>query len=176
MNEYDEKWEDRINALLDGELSDTDAEALKSEASEDRQLARAIIEAHQLQQAMDTVHVEQAPASLRKRLKAIPREQRAESSPGFMSRLFQPRWAMALAAVPLAIIAVNLMQPETPSAAEIAKARQDLAIAFAYLDRAGSITGREIESKIGHTMADALSGSVNRTIKFNNEHSKEKEV
>jgi hypothetical protein len=83
---------------------------------------------------------------------------------------------MALAAVPLAIIAVNLMQPDTPSTAEIAKARQDLAIAFAYLDRAGSITGREIESTVGQTMADALSGSVNRTIKFSNKHSKEKEV
>ncbi len=176
MNEYDEKWEDRLNALLDGELSDADAEALKSEASDDRQLARAIIEAYQLQQAMDTVHVERAPASLQKRLNAIPREQKAESRSGFTARLFQPRWAMALAAVPLAIIAVNLMQPDTPSTTEIAKARQDLAIAFAYLDRAGSITGREIELKIGQTMADALSGSVNRTFKLQNETSKEKEV
>ena len=172
MNEYDEKWEDRINALLDGELSGTDAEALKTEATDDRALARAIIEAYQLQQAMDEVRVERAPASLRKRLNAIPREQRAETG----LRLFQPRWAMALAAVPLAIIAVNLMQPATPTADELAKARQELAIAFAYLDRAGNITGREIESKIGHTMADALSGSVNKTIKLQNENSKEKEV
>jgi anti-sigma factor RsiW len=172
MNEYDDKWEDRINALLDGELSDTDAEALKARATDDRDLARAIIEAYQLQQAMDAVQVERAPGSLTKRLNAIPREH--QQATGF--RFFQPRWAMALAAVPLAIIAVNLMQPDTPSAAEIAKARQDLAIAFAYLDRAGSITGREIGSTVGHTMADALSGSVNRTIKFSNEHSKEKEV
>jgi len=172
MNTYDDKWEDRINALLDGELSDMDADALKSEATDDRELARAIIEAYQLQRAMDAIHVERAPASLRKRLNKIPREQRAES--GF--RLFQPRWAMALAVIPLAIIAVNLMQPNTPSADEIAEARQQLAIAFAYLDKAGTITGREIESTVGHTMADALSGSVNRTIKFTNEHSKEKEV
>jgi hypothetical protein len=83
---------------------------------------------------------------------------------------------MALAAIPLAIIVVNLIQPNTPSADEIAKARQELAIAFAYLDRAGNITGREIESTVGHTMADALSGSVNRTIKLQNENSKEKKV
>ena len=176
MNEYDEKWEDRINALLEGELSDTDAEALKTQAADDRDLARAIIEAYQLQQAMDAVHVERAPASLRKRLNAIPREQKAESRPGFAARFFEPRWAMTLAAIPLAIIAVNLMQPKTPSGAEIAKARQDLAIAFAYIDRAGNITGREIESAVGNTMADALSGSVNRTIKLHNENSKEKEV
>ena len=172
MNEYDEKWEDRINALLDGDLNAADAEALKAEASDDRHLARAIVEAYQLQQAMDAVRVERAPASLRKRLSAVPREQRRTSG----SSLFHPRWAMALAVIPLTVIVVNLMQPERPSDAEIAKARQDLAIAFAYLDKAGSITGREIESKVGHTMADALSGSVNRTINLQNEDSKENEV
>ena len=83
---------------------------------------------------------------------------------------------MALAAIPLAVIVVNLVQPKTPSAGEIAQARQELAIAFAYLDRAGSITGREMKSKVGHTMADALSGSVDKTFKLQNEHSKEKEV
>jgi hypothetical protein len=174
MNEYDEKWEDQINALLAGELSDTDAEALKSEATDDRDLARAIIEAHQLQRAMDAVQVERAPASLSKRLKAIPRKQRADSRVGI--RFFEPRWVMALAAVPLAIITINLMQPGTPSDTDIAKARQDLAIAFAYIDRAGSITGREIESTVGNTMADALNGSVNKTINLQNENSKEKEV
>ena len=172
MNEYDEKWEDRINALLDGELSGTDAEALKTEATDDRELARAIIEAYQLQQAMDEVKVERAPASLSKRLNAIPREQRAETG----LRLFQPRWAMALAAVPLAIIAVNLMQPATPTADELAKARQEMAIAFAYLDRAGVITGREIESTVGGTVTDAITGSVNKAIQSQNVYSKEKKA
>ena len=83
---------------------------------------------------------------------------------------------MALAAVPLAIIAVNLMQPATPTADELAKARQELAIAFAYLDKAGQFTGREIESAVGNTMSDAIAGSVIRTIKSQNETSKEKEV
>ena len=107
MNEYDEKWEDRINALLDGELSADDAELLKAEASDDRELARAIVEAYQLQQAMDQVNVERAPQSLTKRLNAIPREHR--STPVFS--LFQPRWAMALAAIPLVVIS---RQPDAP--------------------------------------------------------------
>ena len=77
--------------------------------------------------------------------------------------LLQPRWAMALAAIPLVVIAVSLMQPDTPSASEIAQARQEMAIAFAYLDKAGVITGREIESTVGHTMADAVTGSVNKS-------------
>ena len=170
MNEYDEKWEDKINALLDGELSADDADLLKAEASDDRDLARAIVEAYQLQQAMDSVHVERAPASLTKRLYAIPRQQKPKFS------LLQPHWVAALAAIPLVIIAVSLMRPDTPSASEIAQARQEMAMAFAYLDRAGVITGREIESTVGHTMANAVTGSVNRAIKSQNLTSKEKEV
>ena len=88
MNEYDEKWEDQINALLDGELSSDDADLLKAEASDDRALARAIVEAYQLQQAMDAIDVERAPASLTRKLQAIPRKHRTK--PVFS--LFQPRW------------------------------------------------------------------------------------
>ena len=172
MNEYDEKWEDRINALMDGELSATDAELLKAEASDDHDLARAIIEAYQLQQAMDAIQVERAPDSLRKRLRAIPRKHR----PTLFPNLLQPRWAMALAAIPLVVIAVSLMRPDTPSASEIAQARQEIAIAFAYLDKASAITGREIESSVGHTMANAVTGSVNRAIKSQNLNFKEKEA
>jgi hypothetical protein len=186
MNEYDEKWEDRINALLDGELSAKDTDLLKAEASDDRNLARAIVEAYQLQQAMDAIHVERAPASLRKRLRAIPRKHR--STPVF--NLLRPRWVLApaslsvgsrryllaLAVIPLVVIAVSLMRPDTPSASEIAQARQDLAIAFAYLDRAGNRTSREIEATLGNTMSDAIAGSVIRNIKSQNETSKEKEA
>ena len=172
MKEYEDKREDLINALMDGELDATDAEALKAEAADDRDLARAIIEAYQLQQAMDGIRVERAPDSLRKRLRSIPREHRR--TPVFS--LLQPRWAMALAAIPLVIIAVSLMRPDTPSASEIAQARHDMAIAFAYLDKAGVITGREIESSVGQTMADAVTDSVNRAIKSQSLTSKEKEV
>lgn len=172
MKDYDEKREQQINALLDGDLDKANADELKSAATDDRELARAIVEAYQLQQVMNDIKVERAPASLNKRLRAIPREQR----PAAGIKLFQPRWVMALAAVPLAIIALSIMQPDTPSEAEIARARQELGIAFAYLDKAGAITGREIESTVGHTMADAITGSVNRAIKLQHESSKEKEV
>lgn len=170
MNRYDDKWEDKINALLDGELSVADAELLKAEAVDDRDLARAIVEAYQLQQAMDTVHVERAPASLTKRLCAIPCQRKPKFS------LFQPRWVSALAVIPLVIIAVSLMRPGSPSATELAQARQEMAIAFAYLDRAGVITGREIELTVGQTMANAVTGAVNSAIRSQNLTSKEKEV
>ena len=171
MNEYDDKWEEQINALLDGELSPEDADLLKAEATDDRELARAIVEAYQLQQAMDAIKVERAPSSLTKKLNAIPRK---ESKPLF--GFLQPRWVMALAAVPLVLLSVSLMQPDTPSEADLVKARQEMAIAFAYLDKAGMITGREIESTVGNTLANAVTGSVNKAIKSQNRYTKENEV
>jgi anti-sigma factor RsiW len=172
MKDYDENWEQQINALLDGELGQADADELKSAATDDRELARAIVEAYQLQQAMDDIGIEPAPASLKKRLRAIPRQQKPTS----VFSLLQPRWVTALAAVPLLVIAVSLMQPKTPSEQEIAKARQELAIAFAYIDKAGAMTGRGIESTVGNTMSDAIAGSVIRNIKSQYETSKEKEA
>ena len=106
MNEYDEKWEEKINALLDGELSADDAELLKAEATDDRELARAIIEAYQLQQAMDSIHVERAPDKLRKRLRAITREHRTKPVFSWL----QPRWAMAL----LALVVLGACNAEAP--------------------------------------------------------------
>ncbi len=172
MNEYDEEWEVQINALLDGELSPKGAEKLKADALGDGDLAAAIISAYQLQKAMENIHVERAPDSLRKKLKAIPR--RKQPAPAF--RLFQPRWAMVLAAIPLTLIVVSLMRPDTPPASEIAQAREEMAIAFAYLDKAGVMTGREIESTVGRTMANAVTGSINRVIKSQHLSSKEKKV
>jgi predicted permease len=99
MTEHDNTHEQQINALLDGELDDTAVEALRLDASEDQELARAIIDAYQLQRAMEHTGVEHVPASLRKRLRRIPREQR----PAWQ----QPRWIMATAAVPLVLLTVG---------------------------------------------------------------------
>jgi hypothetical protein len=83
---------------------------------------------------------------------------------------------MALAVIPLVLITVTLMRPTTPSEADVAKARQEMAIAFAYLDKAGVVTRREIESTVGQTLANAVTGSVNKAIQSQNLYSKEKEA
>lgn len=177
MKDYEDNRERKINALLDGELSSIEADQLKAAARDDAELASRIVDAYQLQQLIAGLPQERAPASLTRRLLAIPAEQKADKQPASkpQPRLgwLQPRWAMVLAAIPLAIIAVNLMQPKEPSAAEIAQARHDLAIAFAYLDKAGRITSREIENQVANTMTDAIAGSVLRNVKSQYELSKE---
>ena len=160
-----ESREEQINALLDGELDADETENLKRAATTDQDLAADIVEAYQLQRAMEHVQVEKAPASLRRKLKLIPRQNR----PVF----FQPRWVMAFAVVPLMVISVALMrspeQPESPAQgvtpqagtslagidqasveqARIEKARQDLAIAFAYIDQVSDRTSSDIAKSCG---------------------------
>lgn len=160
--------EERINALLEGELNDEAAGQLKRDASNDQALARAIIEAYQLQRAMEQVRVEKAPASLRRRLRRIPRAE----SPAWR----QPAWVAAFAAVPLAIAVIALTQrspvpatppgptSERPTAAQVEQARQDLAVAFAYIDRVGERAGNRIELEVVDGMSNAVAGSVFRTI------------
>jgi anti-sigma factor RsiW len=162
-----EAWEQQINAFLDGELGPAEAEALKSDATEDQRLARAIIEAYQLQQAMEHLGTEAAPARLRRKLRRIPREQ------GRRPLLLQPRWAAAFAAVPLLVISLMLFRSEEPSRAEVEKAAAELALAFAYIDRVSDRTRGVIEHQVGGELQQAVGGSVMRSIPQPKPESKE---
>jgi anti-sigma factor RsiW len=170
-------WEDAINALLDGELDDQEAESLKAAASDDRALARAIIEAYQLQQALARIPMERAPVSLQRKLADIPHEQRRIQRP-FWS---QPAFVTALAAVPLLVIAVALLNPQQPAnrdptAAELKKARQELAIAFSYLEKVGRKTGLEIETTVSQEMQQTINQNMIRTIQDQMEFNKERSI
>ena len=152
------KWETQINALLDGELDVAGAEALKAAATDDQKLARDIIEAYQLQQAMEQLRPERAPASLRRKLKKIPR-QHAERPVHL-----QPRWAAAFAAVPLAVLSLWLALPQQPSRAEVEQAAAELALAFAYIEQVSSRTAGRIEHEVGSELNAAVGGSVIKSI------------
>jgi hypothetical protein len=117
---------------------------------------------------MKQLTIEKAPASLSLRLNRIPeeeiRKQRLKEhrwswlKPGSF-----PRWALvpAFAAVPLLVAVVMMMQPRQPSPAEVEQARQQIAVAFYYLDKAGYRTGTEIKTVLGaelrHSVKDPLS-------------------
>jgi hypothetical protein len=130
----------------------------------------------QIEAMMAQLEVEKAPASLSRRLQRIPGEQGRKQNP--WSWLFPgqfPRWAMApaFAAVPLLVLAVVLMQPRQPSEAEIEQARQDLAIAFAYLDKVGYRTGSEIHSILGGELRQGVKDSLSEHIPFTEQSRKE---
>jgi anti-sigma factor RsiW len=175
MNErpHMKDWEAQINALLDGELDDAGAQALKAAARGDQRLAAAIVEAYQLQQALSALPIERAPDSLRRKLRRIPQD---HGTP-WWAQLMQPRWVAAAAVLAIAtLVAVTLRGPKPPSEAEIAQARHDLAIAFAYLDKVGERTGYEIQHTVNAGVSESVTEPVVKTITEQFEFSKEKEA
>ena len=175
-----QEWEDAINALMEGELDDREAEQLKTAATEDQALARAIIEAYQLQQAMASIPQERAPASLRRKLADIPRQQAALQRAERRSSWMQPRWMAAMAAIPLVIvvasIGISLKAPKEPSQAEIARAQQELAVAFAYLGKVSRKTSHEIGSTVNTEMEQAVNENMIRTLQDQMEFKKERKA
>jgi hypothetical protein len=180
-------WEAEINALLDGDLDKTTTAALKAAAAEDQALARAIVEAWQLQQCMDGLQLEKAPASLARRLASIPRELAAKSR---RRTLGMPRWitAAGLASVALAALLVMLLEPpgqrssapqQVASGAGIEaeqarKARRDLAIAFSYLDKAGLRVSRQIQEVLSEELSAPVKDNLSEHIPYLGQSRKEK--
>lgn len=166
------QWEEQINALLDGELEPEQAERLKNSASNNQALADAIVEAYQLQQALASIEIEPAPASLQRKLKAVPREHQPARK-----HWLQPRWAMALASIPLAVlVALNPLGSSEPSPEEIAQATQDLALALAYLDKANQAAERQILSTFNENISVPVRITTTRTLAEQFDLDKEQET
>ena len=133
----------------------------------------------QIDAMMEQLTVEKAPTSLSRRLKRIPREERGKENrwswliPGQF-----PRWAMApaFAVVPLLVLAFVLMQPQQPSAADVEQARQDLAIAFAYLDKVGYRTGNEIQTVLGGKLRHSVKDNLSEHMPFTEQSRKEETI
>jgi anti-sigma factor RsiW len=169
-DEMSEHWEARINALLDGELDDDEIAALKQEAEQDQALAQAIIDAYALQGAMEHLVPERAPDTLRKKLARIPKTEGKEHR----RWLGMPRWAPigALAAIPLAVIAMVMMTSESPqqpreyTEAEILEARQELITAFAYLDRVSERAAMQVQDELAKELRSAVNDNVSKHMPF----------
>ena len=170
MNEHENDWELQLNQLLDGELEGEALQALQRAAAKDPELERAVRQAHELQQLMGALPAESAPDSLRQKLAAIPERDELAAD---VARLNEQRpraglrwrWLSALAVVPLVfVLLVQQSGPTAPSDAELAQAREDLALALAYLDKATRVTERELSYTIGAAMRDPIEERTLRSI------------
>lgn len=135
----------------------------------------------QIEQMMKQLEIEKAPATLTARLHRIPEEESRKPVPGKKgwSWLRGPgfrQWALvpALAAVPLVVIVVMMLQPKQPSHEEIVQARHDLAVAFAYIDKVGLLTGNEIQTVIGTELRHTVKENLSEHIPFTEQSQKEK--
>lgn len=131
----------------------------------------------QLEAMLADLEIENAPASLTSRLNRIPVE---EGGKGWKWpwQWFQnpaPRWVMApaMAFVAVAALTVVLMQERGPSAAEVEQARQELAVAFAYMDRVGVRTGSEIQNILGGELRKTVKQPLSEHMPFTEQFRKE---
>ena len=131
----------------------------------------------QLDAMLADLDTENAPASLTSRLNRIPEEEGSKGWKWPWQRLSeqQPRWVMApaLAAIAVAVLAGVLMQDRGPSAAEVEQARKDLAVAFAYLDKAGMRTGAEIQEIVGSELRHGVKQPLSEHMPFTEQFRKE---
>ena len=92
------------------------------------------------------------------------------------TRPVSTRWAMAPAFAVGSIAGAGsgvLLQPRQPSAAEVEQARQDLAVAFAYLDKVGNRTGNEIQTVLGGELRHSVKDKLSEHIPFTEQSRKE---
>jgi hypothetical protein len=124
----------------------------------------------QIEALLASLELEKAPARLTRRLMRIPREEggRKPSWAWWPAASRAPSWRLvpAFAAVPLLVLAVVLMQGPRHSSADVEKARQDLAVAFAYIDKAGLSTGNQIQAVIGGELRHSVKDTLSKHIPF----------
>lgn len=179
-------WEEAIDKLLDGSLDEASAGDLKSAATKDANLALAIVDAWQLQKSMDELHLERAPASLRRKLQRIPRDYRVVSH-SWVTGL--PRWVLAGGMATMIVAAVALMtgqhggadrQPAATGggmdAAQLAQTRRELATAFHYLDKVGLRVGREIHEELNDELSTPIKANLYKHLPYTGRSQKEKRV
>ncbi len=117
----------------------------------------------QLQQALAELPDEPAPASLQRRLRRIPRQQRrSERRPWW-----QPALGTALVLVP-AVLAVLLYQEQRQQQQleqERAMARQDRALALQYLEKANRQTGMAVINTVDAGVSRPVSDSTSHLLR-----------
>ena len=122
----------------------------------------------QLDALFEQLGIEKAPPSLTRRLQRIPLEE-GERQPWW--RRFwpeaAPRWVLAPAmAAALLALGIIISLPPQPSREDVLQAQQDLALAFHYIDKAGLITGKEIQSVLGGELRQSVKGNLSKHIPF----------
>jgi anti-sigma factor RsiW len=148
--DIDPHWEARINAMLDGELSAQEVEALEQAAAGDVALAAALRDAQELQALLSGMPALEAPRRLRRKLRAIP---------GASSRTLSgwwPRLGVTAACLLLVVAVLETRGPGQPSVEEIEEGRRELALAFSYLGKASSRASAVIDTRIGSALIEPV--------------------
>lgn len=153
-------FEECLNALIDGELGELEHQSLLDAAADSPQLGTRLAQALKLQQALQAIPMEKAPAKLTRNLRKIPTQHRAPRSPW----LLQPRWAIAAGLLALLFATTLYLPGNSQTELEVAQGRQDLALALAYLDNANRSTNSRVRSTLNDHMLMPVTEHTSRAL------------
>ena len=156
-------FERLLDNFIDGDLTAEERQLLFSRAAGDPELGRELASAMELQQALASLPAEKAPASLQRRLDSIPRKQRRTRP---LHWLLRPQWA--LATVLLLILAggglYQQQQEQRQQQAELAQAKQDLALVLAYLEKINRSTNQQIQATVSDVTSEPVARITTQTL------------
>ena len=130
----------------------------------------------QLEHLFDGLSIEKAPANLRRRLRRIPIEEggRTRWWERLLAPATAPRWVLVPAlAVSLLVVGLVLVMPRQPSQADVLQARQELALAFRYIEQAGQTASQEIRTVLGEGVRHPVKDNLSEHIPFTEQFRKE---
>jgi hypothetical protein len=104
---------------------------------------------HSLRAALAELPEERTPRSLQRRLQRIPRRS------GRRHWWWRPAWTLALVLPVMAVIAVQ-QQRLARQEAELAQARQELALALSYIEKANTIAAGQINAALAVGLAQPV--------------------
>ena len=147
MTERDDLQDQQLDALLNGSLTDADARLLRQRLrqadSRDTQVLAPLLP-----------RVEKVPPALARRIRRLPAQQ-PYSRPSLL------RWTEAVSVAAVVTLSVLVLyqagnRQHAPSPREVEQAREELLVAFSYLEQIGQRTGLRISHEIGDTMSENL--------------------
>ncbi len=156
-------FQERLEAYVDGELSVTEAQRFDGRLADDAELRQAVANAQSLQRALRRIQSPRAPAAIRKAV--------VEQTGTHWITHRNAGWLAATAAtlaLAISLIGQFNASPQVTAemqltAREIAKGRQDLALALAYLDQATVHTSRKVSNTwVNDGLLRPVSSGLNR--------------
>ncbi len=150
----DQNWQSKLDQLGSHE----EQQLLQRLRTEDPDLADAMW-AKMVENNLDDIGVEKVSAPMHERLYAITESTRPKKSMPIPIQM--QKWGawIGVAAVLMVTIVLKPWQDPQPSAEEIAQARQQLSVAFQYLDKAANIARQETEASIALGVKTAMDSS-----------------
>lgn len=106
----------------------------------------------QLQQALAEIPLDEPPPALRRKLRRIPRQQRAGERPLWL----RPAWIAAFALLPLTVLVVLQQQRLAQQEQQIAQGKRDLVLVLTYVQKANRLASGQV--------VDAINGGMSKPV------------